>query len=234
MAQIAVTILDPSNKRSAQLVETRLPIRDLIPPIVKLLELPSQATYQLYLLGNEAALPADKTLAESGIPAGAELQLKPVRNQILKAILEKLYDEAKGYVEDQAWDMAKAKLEALFALDPYYPDPLTLEKAVASHVAYLRTIPSTEQFIGRSKPNPLVSKAPPANPTTSPAPAKAAPPVTSVTNVAAQRAPATPLTLTSAKSGSGAYQLGPQAAKSTGAGCLRTVLMIIGVLIAGA
>src|SRR5690349_15886733 len=149
MAQIAVTILDPGNKRSAQLVETRLPIRDVIPPIVSQLRLPEQASYQLFLLGNENALPAEKSLAESGIPAGAELQLKPVRSQILKTILEKLYDEAKGYVEEQAWDSAKAKLEALFALDPYYPDPLALEKAVASHVAFMRTIPPTEQFIGR-------------------------------------------------------------------------------------
>src|SRR3954463_5734705 len=117
MAQIAVTILDPSNKRSAHLVEARLPVRDVIPPIVSQLRLPEQATYQLLPLGNESALPAEKSLAEIGVPAGAELQIKPVRNQILKAILEKLYDEAKAYVEDQAWDLAKAKLESLFTLD---------------------------------------------------------------------------------------------------------------------
>lgn len=53
MAQIAVTILNPSNRRSAHLVETRLPVSEVIPPIVTRLKLPERATYQLFALGRE-------------------------------------------------------------------------------------------------------------------------------------------------------------------------------------
>lgn len=207
MAQIAVTILDPSNSRSAHLVETRLLVRELIPPLVAELKLPERPTYQLFRLGSEDALPADKTLAENGIPAGAELQLKPVRNQILKAILDKLYEEAQGYVEEQAWELAKEKLEAIFRLDPTFPDPLELVKATVIHAGALRSVPRAEGVTARSNP------------------------------FAASRAPVTPTVLPSVPpilpSGSGgAYQLSAAGAKG-GMSCVVISLIFAGVLIAG-
>jgi hypothetical protein len=211
MAEIAVTILDPSNNRSAHLVETRLPVRELIPPIVARLKLPERATYQLFPLGSDNALPAERTLVESGVPAGAELQLRPVRNQILKAILDKLYEEAEGYVQEQAWELAKEKLEALLQLDPTYPDPLGLEPAVAAQVPSLRSVPRTERLTPRSQPArsgrptiPPVSATPSANATLSPSP-----------------------------SGGGAYQLAPEAAKRSGTSCLSLTLMIVAVVVVG-
>jgi hypothetical protein len=209
MAQIAVTILDPSNNRSAHLVETRLPLRELIPLLVARLKLPERATYQLFRLGSENALPADKTLAESGVPAGAELQLKPVRNQILKAILDKLYEEAQGYVEEQAWELAKAKLEELFRLDPAYPDPLALERAVGSQVGSLRSVPPAERLASRSQST-----------------ARGRTPFSS-TSATVTPPPAPP------SGGSGAYQLSSAGAKASGMSCVGVTLMVAGVLIAG-
>ena len=216
MAQIAVTILDPSNFRSAHLIETRLPIREVIPPIVARLNLPERATYQLFSLGGDNALPADKTPAEIGIPAGAELQLKPVRNAILKAILDKLYDEAKGYIADQAWEFAKAKLEELLVLDPTYPDPLGLEAAVVAHAGALRSVPPTEQL------------------TPTPQPTSAARPFpTSTAGMAgAGRATVAAIPTTPPNAGR-AYQLNPDAAKGSGASCLGITMMIVGVVVAG-
>ena len=212
MAQIAVTILDPSNNRSAHLVETRLPVRDLLPPIVAQLKLPERATYDLIPLGREEPLPPEKTLAENGVPAGAELLLKPVRNQILKVILDKLYEEAQGYVEEQAWELAKEKLTQLLQLDPTYPDPLGVEQAVAAHLPSLRSVPPAERLIQRSKP---------AQPTRSPLSATVANPTPApfVSTVATK------------SSGKGAYQLAP-AAKS-GSSCLNIALIVIAVLIGG-
>lgn len=213
MAQIAVTILDPSNNRSAHLVETRIPVRDLLPPIVAQLKLPERATYQLIPLGREEPLPAERTLAENGVPAGAELLLKPVRNQILKAILDKLYEEAQGYVEDQAWELAKEKLTQLLQLDPTYPDPLGVEQAVAAHSPALRSVPPAERWAQRSKPTSATRT-----------------PLTST--VASTTPPATFVPTTATKAGSsGAYQLAP--ATKSGAGCLNIALIVIAVLIGG-
>lgn len=131
MAQIAVTILDPRGQRSAQLVETQIPVRDVILPLVENLRLPASATYALTPVGDDDALPPDKTLAACHITAGAELRLAPERNRILKAILDKLYEEVEDNIKEQAWDLAKEKLDALRQLDPDYPDPRGLADAIA-------------------------------------------------------------------------------------------------------
>jgi hypothetical protein len=222
MAQIAVTILDPSDNRSAQLIDTQLLVRDVIPRIVAQLKLPERANYQLLRLGDESALPVEKSLAECGIPAGAELQLRPVRNQLLKAILDKLYDEAKGYVEDQAWELAKGKLEELFRLDPAYPDPLGLSKATAAGMVGLRSGARTDQFAQHSKPAPAQStlKPPPMRST-----AVGRTPLTTT-------AKAVPVASTSSAK-SGAYQLSSATAKGSGLGCGSIVLILVGLVVAG-
>ena len=217
MAQIAITIVDSKNNRSAHLVDTLSVVRDLIPPIITSLKWPRGASYQLFPIGSDSALPADKTLVQLGIPAGAELLIRPIRNQVLKVILEKLYEEAQGYVEDQAWEFAKAKLEMLLLLDPLYPDPSGLQEAVAAHFAALSSVPPTEGFSSRTPPaasRTVTSATPGTNPVPGP---PAAPAATSLAST----------------SGGGAYQLTPEAAKSSGGGCMGLVLMILGVLAAG-
>jgi hypothetical protein len=149
MAPIAVTILDPNNNRSAHLVETRIPIRELMLPIIQQLKLPERPTYQLFRLGSGDLLPGDKSLGECGVPAGAELLLKPVRNQILKEVLDEYYEEAQGYVNAQEWQMAKEKLAEIFRLDPTYPDIQGLERAIASRVGALRSQPATSEGTAR-------------------------------------------------------------------------------------
>lgn len=225
MAQIAVTILDPTSHRSAHLVETRLPVRDIIPPIAAQLRLPERATYQLFPLGSEHALPADESFAELGVPAGAELQLKPVRNPILKAILDKLYDEAKEYVEEQAWEFAKGKLEELLALDPTYPDPLALEAAVAAHAGALRSVPQGTPPTERLTPP---SQSPRSQATSTPRPFAA-----SASGMSRTTMPTAPSTPPSPANPGRAYQLTPEAAKRSGASCLGVTLMIVGVVVAG-
>ena len=131
MAQIAVTILDPRGRRSAQLVETMIPVREVIPPLVKTLQLPESATYELIPVGAQDALPGDKTPAACGVAPGAELRLMPERNRILKALLDKLYAEVEDHIKEQMWDLAKEKLEALLQLDPDYPDTRGLGEAIA-------------------------------------------------------------------------------------------------------
>ena len=131
MAQIAVTILDPRGRRSAQLVETEVPIHDLIPPLVQSLELPESVTYGLLPVGQRAALDAECTLAACGTRAGAELRLVPERNRVLAAILDKLYGEIEDAVKEKAWELAQEKLDALLQLDPDYPDAQGLAEAIA-------------------------------------------------------------------------------------------------------
>jgi hypothetical protein len=218
MAQIAVTIIDPSNNRSAHLVETQIAVREVIPPVVKRLKLPERASYQLFPVGSENALPADRTLAENFVPAGAELALRPVRNQILKAILDKLYEDAQGYIEEQAWELAKEKLQEVFRLDPNYPDVRGLERVVAAQAGALRSGTRTQGMGQRSQP------APAGRPTGG---------STSGTNFSSTAATGTTSSSTVSSSGSGAYQLAPQAAKSSGASCIGIVLLVAGVVVAG-
>lgn len=160
MAPIAVTILDPSNNRSAHLVETRIPIRELMLPIIQQLKLPERPTYQLFRLGSGDLLPSDKSLGECGVPAGAELLLKAVHNQILKAVLDEFYEEAQGHVEAQEWQMAKEKLGEIFRLDPTYPDTNELERAIASKVGALRSQPAASERAAR-RPAAAIAAPPP-------------------------------------------------------------------------
>jgi hypothetical protein len=223
MAQIAVTILDPSNRRSAHLVETQLAVKALIPPIVAQLKMPQQAGYNLFLPGQENALPPEQTLAQLGVPAGAELVLRPVRNALLRAILAKLYDEARNYVEEQAWESAKAKLEELRRLDPAYADPDGLaetirQRASPHYASSQRAAPQSTAPLPQN-PRPQI-QGEPRNTLT--APNRARPVATS---------PALPAT-----SGGDAYRLSPQTASQAakGASCLGILLMVVGVIVAGA
>jgi hypothetical protein len=217
MAQIAVTIVDSKNNRSAHLVETTSLVRDLIPPIVVSLKWPRGASYQLFQLGSASPLPVDKTLAQLGVLAGAELLIRPIRNPVLKVILEKLYEEAQGYAEDQAWELAKEKLAMLLLLDPLYPDPAGLQQSIEAHLSSLRNVPPIEEISARQ-------------------PTASSRTVTTSANVSPPAPlPAAPVKpVPTSEGGGGAYQLTQETAKSSGAGCVGIALMIVGVLVAGA
>jgi hypothetical protein len=135
MAEIAVVIIDPEDERWAQLVEDQARVRDLLPGIVRDLELPDELNYELFIPKKNKALAASVTLAAAGVKAGGELLLKVVRDTLFLKLLDKLYDEAKDYVKDQLWDMAKDRLKAILRLDPEFPDPAGLQGALDSVVS---------------------------------------------------------------------------------------------------
>jgi len=214
MAQIAVTILDPRGQRSAQLIETMVPVREVIPPIVKALQLPESASYELTPVGAEEALPGEKTPAACGVAPGAELRLTPERNRVLQAILDKLYEEVEDHIKEQAWELAEEKLEALLQLDPDYPDTRGLGEAIARRM------------------QPSVSAAAP--PSAS-APASASEAGRSFTTAAR---PSNPLTGkaggASATQRTDQFRLETQAGgKAAGSGCLTVIGWIVGVVVVG-
>ena len=122
MAEIAVKLIDPGGYHFAQLVDDRQPVRQIIPLFVERLGLPAELHYQIIPSATGQALYVDSTLAGSGVKAGAELLLRPVRNSFLQVLLDKMYEEAKSYVADQLWSLAKQQLSIIFRLDPAYPD----------------------------------------------------------------------------------------------------------------
>jgi hypothetical protein len=75
-----------------------------------------------------AVLAASKSLADVGVLPGAELLFRPKHDTIFVKLLDKLYDEAKGYAKDQLKDMAKDRLKTILRLDPKFPDPAELRK----------------------------------------------------------------------------------------------------------
>ena len=83
MAQIAVTIIDPAGRRSAHLVETQDTTRDVIAALVARLELPGSVVYELLPLHRKTSFPAERTLDENGVEAGAELWLRPAHEVVV-------------------------------------------------------------------------------------------------------------------------------------------------------
>lgn len=140
--EVAMTVIEPGGRRWAQLLDINWPTRELIPLIVKRLDLPEQVDYDLSHVRSARVLKPADTLLSIGIVAGEELQLNPVRNKFLYDLLGKLYDEAVGYVASELWGQAESRLETILRLDPAYPDSkgvrLALDKraGTTNHVAH--------------------------------------------------------------------------------------------------
>ena len=130
MADAAYTVVDPGGKRWAQLLDQTLPIRQLVPALCQRLDLPSELQYRLTYLAEERTLKVHETLAAARVPAGSELQLAPVRNALLRKLLDKLYEEARDHVLEELWDRAAAKWAEIRRLDENYPDPLDLQRRI--------------------------------------------------------------------------------------------------------
>jgi uncharacterized protein YlaN (UPF0358 family) len=135
MTEIAVVIIDPEKERWAQLADDQARIRELLPIFVGNLKLPEKLNYELLLSDAAKALSEKATLAAAGVVAGDELLIRPKRDSLLTKLLDKLYDEAKGYVKDKAWEMAKERMKAILRLDPQFPDPDELGKAIDGMIA---------------------------------------------------------------------------------------------------
>jgi hypothetical protein len=128
MREIAFSIIDLHGKHWAQLLDVDRPVKHLIPVLVDQLGLPRELNYVLVPRGAEFPLNDYFSLAQLYVPAGAELFLRPLRDQLLKMLLDKLYDEVKDNIKDQVIDQAKDKLMKILDLDPAYPDPLGLKQ----------------------------------------------------------------------------------------------------------
>lgn len=126
MAEIAVMVIDPGTNRFAQLVDDRLPVRTLIPPLVERLGLPRELNYLLVPAGATRGLPVDQSLAQCGIGAGAQLHLVPARDSVFDVVMKRIYAEAKDCAKKKLKEFAKQRLEMLLSADPNYPDPAGL------------------------------------------------------------------------------------------------------------
>lgn len=144
MAEIAFTIIEPNGKRWAQLLEDQFPVGELITILVDRLELPKQLNYQLTLLQTNKPLKRTATLRTSGIPAGSELELSPLHDQLFIKFRDALYKEAKKQAEKQLTEKAKAELEKIRRLDPQYPDPEGIGRSLKESVEIQQQAPAKE------------------------------------------------------------------------------------------
>jgi hypothetical protein len=128
MRQFLFPVYDLNNRGWQQPLDVDCPVGQLVPGLVKILDLPEELHYVLVPAGWNQALDGRYTLAQARIPAGMQLFLRPVRDSLLKQFLDKLYDQAKDEIKDQLLDRAKDKLKQIFDLDQTYPDPLHLKE----------------------------------------------------------------------------------------------------------
>jgi hypothetical protein len=164
VAEIAVMVIDPGGNRFAQLVDDRLPIRTLVPPLVERLGLPRELNYLLVPAGATRGLPVDQSLAQSGYGAGAQLHLVPARDSLFDTVMKRIYAEAKDYAKKKLKEFAKQRLEMLFRADPNYPDPAGLAVQLG-----VDNLPFASA--GGAAPGPAVAAPPPDAPAPAPAPA---------------------------------------------------------------
>jgi len=134
MAEIDVVIIDPGSYRFHQLLDNYMAMRALVPLLVTRLGLPEELKYQLIPKATGRPMQLTDTLAGIGARPGAEIELKPVRDDAFARILDDLYKEAEKYVAEQLWHLAKQKLDAVFRLDPRHPDPKELKQTIDVHI----------------------------------------------------------------------------------------------------
>ncbi len=128
MREFVFSILDLNNRIWPQALDVDRPVEQYIKPLAKNLDLPGELNYVFIPAGSNQPLDSRYSLAQLGIPVGAQLFLRPQRDSLLKKLLDELYDQAKDELKDRLLDQAKAKLKKIFDLDPWYPDPLHLKE----------------------------------------------------------------------------------------------------------
>jgi hypothetical protein len=99
VSEIAVTIIEPGgDRRSAQLLDDRLSVRDALRVLVERLRLPRVASYRLLAAKerNRSLSPAS-ALVEAGVRAGDVLRLEVERDGILRKLLDEMYEQAEEW-----------------------------------------------------------------------------------------------------------------------------------------
>lgn len=161
--EVAMTIIDPGNRRWAQLLDLGSKVQDLIPVIIKRIDLPEGINYQLIHIDSGRSLEATKTLLNYDISPGDMLQLSPVRDKLLTDLLDALYEEAVDYVAKELWGQAEARIETIRRLDPTYPDPqgvipaLAARSVVAGAASVGQTAQAAPASTSTSAPQPPVT-----------------------------------------------------------------------------
>jgi hypothetical protein len=118
----------PGNRRGAWGLPGNWLIGLLVRNLVEQMGLSTKIDWQLVQTKTGKPLPMEDTLAKVGIRPGAMLKLEPVRNELLRKLLDKLYEEAESHVQDELWDKALEKMEELHEYDPHFPDPKGLRR----------------------------------------------------------------------------------------------------------
>ena len=157
MREAAFSIIDLNGKSWPQLLDVDRPVAHLLPNLVDSLGMPRELNYVLIPKWANLPLDSNHTLAEYRIPGGAELFLRPLRDHLLKMLLDKLYDEAKDEIKNRLIDLAKDKLKKILQLDPTYPDPLHLKEQAGILPQPPLTKGGTQQPQFKSQPRPRSS-----------------------------------------------------------------------------
>ena len=144
MADIDVVIIDPGGYRFDQLLDNYMAMRALVPLLVARLGLPEELKYQLIPRATGRAMQLTDTLASIGAASGAEIDLKPFRDDAFARILDGLYKEAEKYVVQQLWAEAKKILDLLFRLEPEHPDPERLRNKVEVNIGVTSPPPPSQ------------------------------------------------------------------------------------------
>jgi hypothetical protein len=128
VALIQVNLIAPGNRRGAWGLPSDWLIGLLAQNLVEQMGLSTKIDWQLVRMKTGKPLPAAETFAKVGLRPGEVLKLEPVRNELLKKLLDKLYEEAEGHVQDELWDRALQKMEELHEYAPQFPDPKGLRR----------------------------------------------------------------------------------------------------------
>lgn len=154
--EVAMTVVDPGNRRWAQLLDLEWLVQDIIPLIIERIDLPDSLDYELLHIDSGKKLALKNSLASYGISAGDLLQISPVRNKLLGDLLDALYEQAVDAAAEGLWGQAEALWEQIRRLDPIYPDPRGVEAAIAA-----RTTATATQTAKKSTTKPSKTGDPP-------------------------------------------------------------------------
>jgi hypothetical protein len=133
--KIQVEVSGPNKQRQVWRLPLDSPVGQYVATVASRMGLPTRLNWCFVPRATGKPLGSDETLGSAGIEQGAELELRPVRSKLLKLLAEELYGEAQGYAQDELWQQALDKLEALHAYDPRFPDPLGLQQLAQAGVA---------------------------------------------------------------------------------------------------
>jgi hypothetical protein len=123
MAKIQVKVFGPKAEPQVWRLPADSPVGQYAATVASRMGLPTRLNWCFVPQTTGKPLDSKQTLLDAGITEGATLELRPVRNKLLKLLAEELYGEVEGYVQDEMWQRALDKLHELHEYDPRFPDP---------------------------------------------------------------------------------------------------------------